>query len=299
MTNNNFILKIKKHSVCFYENHNLSEHVSFKTSGPAKYYCEPKSAYALGQIIKLCNENNLKFFVLGNGTNTIFYKFDGIIICTKQLKEITVLETGEVICDAGVGMMRLNNFVCQCNLTGFEWSYGIPGSVGGAVRMNAGAYGHEICEFIEKVEVFDGKRFKTLKKDKLWFKYRTSYFVENPNMIVTRVYLKLTKTDSNEKIKAAMFETFEKRRSNHPHEPSAGSIFKRQEGIIPARIIDELGIKGTMVGGAEISTKHCGFIINKDGATVEDIEKLIRFVKSKVKETKDIDLETEVIVIKE
>lgn len=299
MTNNNFLLKIKKHSVCFYENHNLSSKVSFKTSGNAKYYCEPKNAYGLGQIIKLCKENNLRFFVLGNGTNTVFHKYEGLIICTKQLKQITVLSTGEIICDAGVDLMRLNLFAAQCSLSGMEWSYGIPGSVGGAVRMNAGAYGHEICEFIEKVEVFDGKRFKTLKKDKLWFKYRTSFFVENPDIIVVRVYLKLTKQENNEEIKEKMFEVFEKRKANHPFEPSAGSVFKRQENVIPARLIDELEIKGTRIGGAEISTKHCGFIINKDKATVEDIEKLIEFVKDKVFTEKGVRLETEMIVVKE
>lgn len=299
MTNNNFLLKIKKHSVCFYENHNLSNHVSFKTSGVANYYCEPKNVYALGQIIKLCNENDLRFFVLGNGTNTLFYKFEGLIICTKQLKEITVLATGEIIAQAGVDMMRLNLFACQCSLSGLEWSYGIPGSVGGAIRMNAGAYGHEISEFIEKVEIFDGKRFKTLKKDKLWFKYRTSYFVENPHMIVTKVYLKLTKQENNEKIKEDMFEIFEKRKANHPFEPSAGSVFKRQKDIIPAQIIDQLGIKGKQIGGAEISTKHCGFIINKENASVKDVERLIKYVKGKVLKERGIKLETEVIVVKE
>lgn len=299
MKNNNFLLKIKKHSASFYENHNLSNNVSFKTSGNALYYCEPKSNYSLGQIIKLCNENKLRFFVLGNGTNTIFHKFDGLVICTKQLKEITVMSTGEIICDSGVDLMRLNLFVCQCALSGLEWSYGIPGSVGGAVRMNAGAYDNEISNLIEKVEVFDGKRFKTLKKDKLWFKYRTSFFVENPHIIITKVYLKLTKEEDSEKIKEKMFEIFEKRKANHPFERSAWSVFKRQNGIIPAMIIDELGIKGKEIGGAQISTKHCGFIINKAKASVEDIESLINFVKEKVKSEKGIALETEVIVVKE
>lgn len=299
-TNNNFLLKIKKHSVCFYENENMADHVSFKAGGEARYYCEPKSNTSLVQIIKICNENNLKFFILGNGTNTLFHSFNGLIVCTKQLREITVMQSGDIICDAGVEMFRLNMFASQCMLSGLEWSYGIPGTVGGAVKMNAGAYDGEISQIIESVKIFDGKRFKTLPKDKLNFSYRKSFLHENPNWVVVQVHFKLERLESNEKIKEKMFSIFEQRKNNHPLEyPSAGSVFKRQGNIIPAMLIDELGLKGTMIGGAEVSTKHCGFIINKDKATVEDIEELMDLVKQRVKQEKGVELEREVIIIKE
>jgi UDP-N-acetylmuramate dehydrogenase len=300
MKNNNYLLKIKKHSVCFYENENMADHVSFKAGGNAKYYCEPKSNNSLAQIIKLCKENNLRYFILGNGTNTLFYSFDGLIICTKQLREITVMESGDIFCDAGVEMFRLNMFASQCGLSGMEWSYGIPGTVGGAIKMNAGAYGGEMSHVVEDVKVFDGKRFKSLSKDKLSFGYRNSFLYDNPDWVVTKVHLKLTKLESNVEIKEKMFELFEKRKNNHPLEyPSAGSVFKRKDNVIPAVLIEQIGIKGTAIGGAEISTKHCGFIINKNKASVEDIENLMNFVKTEVKKATGIELEREVIVIKE
>lgn len=274
------------------------KHCSFRAGGTAKYYCEPKSRMAMAEIVKLCKEIDLKFFLLGNGTNVIFYSFDGLIICTKNLRSIVVLDD-YIIVESGVPMMRLNMFVGECGFSGLEWSYGIPGSVGGAVIMNAGAYGHEICEVIEKVEIFDGKRFKTLKKNKIWFKYRNSCFKENQN-IVTRVYIKLIKNADSAQIKEKMFEHFEKRKTNHPMEyPSAGSVFKRNGEMIPSRLIDSLGLKGKSINGAEVSTKHAGFIVNKGGATAEDIENLINYVKQEAKEKAGIELEQEVIIIKE
>lgn len=293
-----FILKIKKNSAFFYENEDMSKHCSFKAGEKAKYYCEPKNRKALAEIIKICKQNNLKFYVIGNGTNVLFYDYSGIVICLKQLRSIDVVDD-ILISEAGVSLFRLNMFAGECGFAGLEWSYGIPGTIGGATIMNAGAYGHEISEFIEKVEIFDGNRFKTLKKNKFWFHYRNSFFQEN-KMLVTRVYIKLTKLKDNEEIKEKMLEYFDKRKANHPLDyPSAGSVFKRNEDIIPARIIDSLGLKGTSINGAEVSTKHAGFIINKGGATVKDIEQLAQLIQKTVKKKKNINLEREIIIVKE
>ncbi|MGI5841928.1 MAG: UDP-N-acetylmuramate dehydrogenase [Christensenellales bacterium] len=299
MKKNNFILKIKKNCTAFYEDENMGKHTSFKTGGIAKYFCRPKSVQALASIVKTCNENNLKYYILGNGTNTVFFKFDGLVICLRDLRQICVLEDDLVVCEAGVDMFRLNLFLSECNLSGMAWSYGIPGSVGGAVIMNAGAYGGEIGNVVEKIEVFDGKRFKTLKKNKLWFSYRKSCFSEN-KLIVTKVYLRLKKEQNNEEIKETMFSIFEKRKKNHPLDyPSAGSVFKRQGNFIPGMEIEKRGLKGTRIGGAEVSQKHAGFIMNKEAATPQDVKALVEFVKAKMFEEKGVALEQEVIFVDE
>lgn len=293
-----FLLKIKKNSAFFYEQEDMSNHCSFRTGGKATYYCEPKNKKSFAEIVKLCNQNNLPYYIMGNGTNLLFFGFDGLVICLKQLRSIEVDGT-TLICEAGVPLMRLGIFASECGLSGLEWSYGIPGTVGGAVIMNAGAYGHEIGEFIEKVEIFDGRRFKTLKKDKNWFSYRESYFKKN-NLPVTKVYINLTKVEDNQPIKQKMMEHFELRRKNHPLEwPSAGSMFRRTQDVIPSKLIDELGLKGLTVGGAQVSEKHAGFVINKGGATPQDIEQLTQQIKQIVHQKSGVELEREVIFVKQ
>lgn len=298
MENKSFILKIKKNSTFFYENEDMSKHCSFRAGEHAKYYSEPKNKKALSEIVKICNECGLKYYILGNGSNVLFYEYDGLVICLKQLRGIEIVND-TLICDAGSALMRINMFAGECCYGGMEWSYGIPGTIGGAVIMNAGAYGHDISEIVEKVEIFDGQRFKTLKKNKFWFKYRDSYFKQN-KILVTKVHLKLKKLENNAEIKSNMLEYFERRRAKHPLEyPSAGSVFKRNGDNIPSKIIDELGLKGTSINGAEVSEKHAGFIVNKGGAKVKDIEDLIEKIKKVVLEKKSINLDQEIIIVKE
>lgn len=246
----------------------------------------------------MCNENNLKYYILGNGSNVLFFDYDGLVICLKQLRGIEIADD-ILICDAGVPLMRVNLFAGECCYSGMEWSYGIPGTIGGAVIMNAGAYGHNTGEIVEKVEIFDGQRFKTLKKNKFWFAYRDSFFKQN-KVVVSKVYLKLNKLKDNAEIKQNMLEYFEKRKENHPLDcPSAGSVFKRNGEHIPSKIIDELGLKGMSVNGAQVSEKHAGFIVNKGGATAEDIENLIERIKKIVAEKKNIELKQEIVFVKE
>lgn len=294
---NQAIFKIKKNSVIFYENESMAKHCSFKSGGPAKYYCEPKNKKALAEILKICKQNNINYYILGNGTNVLFFKFDGLVICLKQLRSIEQKDD-ILICDAGVSLFGLNMFAKDCSLCNLEWSYGIPGSIGGATVMNAGAYSHEIGEFIEKVEVFESGRFKTLKKDKLWFSYRESFFSKT-NYVISRVYLKLKKCDSPLKIEEKMMEYFEKRKQKHPLDlASAGSMFKRDNDIIPAKIIDSLSLRGLCVNEACVSEKHAGFIVNKKNASPNDIEMLVNNVKEKVKKETGIELKQEVIFIR-
>lgn len=298
MENKSFILKIKKNSAFFYENEDMSKHCTFRAGEHAKYYCEPKSKKGLAEIIKMCNEQGLKYYILGNGSNVLFYEYGGLVICLKQLRSIEI-DKDLLICDAGTPLNRINLFAGECCYSGMEWSYGIPETIGGAVIMNAGAYGHDISEIVEKVEIFDGKRFYTYKKNKFWFKYRDSFFKQN-KMLVTKVYLKLKKLENNAEIKSSMLEHFEKRRLNHPLEyPSAGSIFKRNGENIPSKIIDELGLKGTNINGAEISQKHAGFIVNKGGTTVKDIENLIDYITKIIFEKKSINIDKEIVIVKE
>ncbi len=288
---------IRKNSAIFYMDEDMSFHCSLRCGGTANYYCEPKNKKSFGKIVELCLREKITHVILGYGTNVLFKNFSGIVICTKNLRNIE-FENDYVIAEAGVNLFKLNMFVCNCNLSGLEWSYGIPGSVGGACIMNAGAYEHEIGEIIEKVEIFENGRFKTLHKNKFWFSYRNSSFKEK-NFIVTKVYFSLKKENNNEIIKNSMLEFFKKRKNSQPLElPNAGSIFKRKGEMFPAKLIDKIGLKGVNINGAEVSTKHAGFIVNKGGAKPEDILQLIDLIKQKVFETENVKLDEEIVIIK-
>lgn len=292
----NFLSQIKKNSTTFLENESMANYCSLRSGGVAKYYCEPKNKKALAVIIKLCKENNLRYYILGAGTKLLFLEFDGLVISLKNLRRIE-FENNLVAAEAGVNLFRLNMFVCECNLSGLEWSYGIPGSVGGACIMNAGAYKHDMSEVIEKVEIFENGRFKTLNKNKFWFSYRNSYFKEK-GLIVTKVYFALKQKDSNKSIKNAMLKYFKMRRAKQPLQlPSAGSIFKRSGDIIPAKLIDDLGLKGLSIGKAQVSEKHAGFIVNLGGATEKDIYELIQKVEKIVYEHDGTVLEREINIV--
>lgn len=291
-----FLNQIKKISTAFLENETMASHCSFRCGGRVNYYCEPKNKKALVEIIKLCEANNLKYYILGAGTKLLFLNFDGLIISLKNLRSIEY-ENGLVAAEGGVNLYRLNMFVCECNLSGLEWSYGIPGSVGGACIMNAGAYKHDMAEIIEKVEILDKGRFKTLPKNKFWFEYRNSFFKQK-NLIVTKVYYLLKQKENNKSIKNSMLKYFKMRKSKQPLQlPSAGSVFKRSGDLIPAKLIDELGLKGLSVGKAQVSEKHAGFIVNLGGATEKDIFELIKLIEKKVTEVSGQTLEREINIV--
>ena len=292
-------LKIPKENIFFEEP--MSKYTSFKIGGPAECLIKIKTKEELKEVLLFANKENIPITIIGNGSNilvldegikgiTLIIKIEGIEYNEYGKKVIINVGAGEKI--AKVGRMFLNK-----ELTGFEEISGIPGSIGGAVRMNAGAHGKEIKDIIKTVTCMDylGNEKKFSNKE-MNFKYRKTILNEE-KYIVTEVELELEKGNKQE-IKEKMDEYAQFRKEKQPLEyPSAGSVFKRGEDFITSKLIDEAGLKGLSVGGAEISTKHAGFIINKKNATAKDVLELVNKVKEEVykKFNKKIELEIEVI----
>ncbi len=293
-------LEIPEDRILF--NEPMKKYTSFKIGGPAECLIKIENKEELKEILSLANENDIPVTVIGNGSNvlvldegipgiTLMIKIEGISIQTLDDKKFTVkVGAGEKI--AKVGRMFLNN-----SLTGFEEISGIPGTFGGAVRMNAGAHGKEMKDIVKNVTCMDySGNEKIFNNSEMKFEYRRSILKEE-KYIVTEVEIKLEKGNTEE-IKAKMDEYAKFRKEKQPLEyPSAGSTFKRGEDFITAKLIDEAGLKGYSVGDAEVSIKHAGFIINKGNATAKDVLELVNKVKEEVykKFQKKIELEVEVI----
>lgn len=272
----------------------MSKVTSFKCGGTARWFAIPDCLKDFESILRL--HKGKKFYILGNGSNTLCPDegYDGLVISTTKLDTIEKVENF-IVCDCGVSLISLNNFLYENKLGGFEWSYGIPGTVGGAVFMNAGAFGKSISEFVEKVEVFDRDKITLLDKNEISFSYRKSSL---ENLPIFRVWLKFSSL-KKEKIKELQDLYSSKRLEKQPlNYPSAGSVFKRSSGVLPAEIIDKLGLKGHRIGGAQVSEKHSGFIINRNGATATDVIKLMNYIESTVLNKKNISLEREIIIMK-
>ena len=262
----------------------LKNHTSFKIGGKCLALIEPKYESDLLTIISLLNKNKIKFFVIGNGTNLLVKDKPLNLVIIKLASNFSSVEVLEQnITDlTSASLMSVNKQAINNSLSGLEWSYGIPGTIGGAVYMNAGAYGGQISDVVESVKFFNGKKIVELKRDELNFKYRSSLFKKHQKFVIISAKLKL-KTGQKEEIKLNSQSNLEKRKINHPlNYPSAGSVFKRHKKLIASKTIDELGLKGYKVGGAEVSTKHAGFIINKNNATYSDVIKLIKYIQKKV-----------------
>lgn len=279
------------------KNEDLSKHNSIRIGGNAKYFVEPKTIKEFVKIIKFCKQNDVAYYILGNGTKVVFSDngFCGVVICTKKLKQIT--KRKNIVCAmCGVNLFTLNRFLIQNALAGLEFSYGIPGTVGGAMYMNAGAYGGDIGSFVQKVQVYDGKKIRVVKGKDLNFSYRKSA-ISQKSYVVLKVWLKLKMGNKNE-IEKKCEEYFSKRKISQPLETyNFGSTFKKTNGIIAGKIIDNLGLKGVKINGAQISTLHGNFIINQNNATMQDVKDLITLVKNKVYESCGVWLEEEVIFV--
>ena len=298
---------------------NLKNYTSFKLRDQCCYILlKCHTHYSLLSVLKTLKFNqafsckslsskqqNLnKFFVLGNGSNVIFNGYyNGVVITLgKHFKKIKIVKknkNGAIIeVGAGVNLFVLNHFFKDNGLGGMEWCYGIPGSVGGAVFMNAGAFNHDMSEHVLEVKILKNGKFEWTKNFK--FAYRNSSFQENNNIIVAvRFYLKIS---NKEQVYSLQKEYLQKRLITQPHEvPSAGSVFKRlkkeNEIIYPAKLIDNLSLKGVKIRGAEVSTKHAGFIVNVNNASYKDVLELISIVSNKVKEHFNIELEPEIKII--
>lgn len=275
----------------------LSDYSTFKIGGPADFIVMPYSAEALIATLECAKNSNVRCEVIGNGSNILFADegFRGAIICTSKMNKV-LFSKNECVCDAGVLLSLLSLTALKKSLTGLEWAYGIPGSVGGAIYMNAGAYGGEISTLVKESVYFDPssgkvKKFSNAEHE---FSYRHSVFADK-NFVILSAVLVLKGEEDREKIKAVMDDFMFRRRSKQPLEyPSAGSVFKRYPGYYTAQIIDKAGLKGCRVGGAQVSQKHAGFIVNADNATSKDVLKLIDIIKEKIYGLYNINIETEI-----
>lgn len=275
----------------------LAKHTSFRIGGEAEAMAFPKTTEELSQLLKLSKILGRTPAILGAGTNVLApdVGIPGLVICLKDcLDGMERLEGNRIRLMAGVTMSRGAVFAASQNLGGLEFAHGIPGTMGGGVYMNAGAYGGELCQVVEQVEVVDlSGNVRTLSNEDMGFSYRHSV-LEDTGEIVTAVTLQLEEKDG-EAVRARMKELIGKRSASQPLDlPSAGSAFKRPKGGYAAALIDRSGLKGFRVGNAAISEKHAGFAVNLGGATAEDVKALLRAVSDRVYEDSGIRLEPEV-----
>jgi len=275
----------------------MAKHTSFRIGGPAEVMAFPKSAEELAALLQASEKLGTKPAILGAGTNVLAPDagLAGLCICLKDaLDGMELLDGNRLRVMAGVTMTRAAVFAANHGLSGMEFAHGIPGSVGGGVYMNAGAYGGEICDICESVDVMDlHGTVRTLTNEQMQFSYRHSLLEEEGGIVVAAVFALQQK--AQEEIKARMKELQGKRTASQPLDlPSAGSAFKRPVGGYAAALIDRAGLKGFTVGGAAISNKHAGFAVNVGNATAEDVKQLLRQVSDLVYEDSGIRLEPEV-----
>lgn len=285
------------------KNEPMSKHTSLKIGGIADYFIKVKSIEELKELLEFTNKNKIPTTIVGNGTN-LLVRDGGIrgIVIKLELNDFKIRKTAnEVLITVGSGMTlaALSAVALKEEITGLEFISGIPGTIGGAIRMNAGAYGSEMKDIVVKTRymTYDGK-IKTLDLDEHEFEYRNSVF-SKMNVIIIDTTIK-TQKGTRDEIEAKINEFATSRKSSQPLEyPNAGSTFKRKEGVITAKLIDECGLKGFSIGDAEVSTKHAGFIVNKGKATAKDVLELVDYIKKEIKNKFGLDLELEILVIGE
>lgn len=281
-------------------NEPMSKHTSFKVGGNVDIFLKVNSFDKLQKIIEISKANNLPITVVGNGSNLLVSDkgIRGVVIkyiadnCEYLSSDIIEVEAGAINGAIAYGLLNKE-------LSGFEFASGIPGTIGGAIFMNAGAYGSEMKDIVVDVTYLDigDNRIKTIENKDCEFSYRSSFFCKDESKIIVKAKLKFTKATKQE-IQSKMDEYREKRIETQPlNYPSAGSTFKRGNGFVTARLIDEAGLKGYKIGGAQVSEKHAGFIINTGDATAKDVLDLIDYVKQKVYEKFNVKIETEVRIL--
>ena len=281
-------------------NEPMKKHTTMRVGGPCDCMVEPSSIEEIQKILEYARKNNIKYYVIGNGSN-LLVKDEGVhALIIKIANKFSGVEVnGEHIkAYSGCSVPKLSQIAKENSLSGLEFACGIPGSVGGGIRMNAGAYGSEMVNVVEKVGFLDenGKLNEIDGKD-AHFTYRHSMFVENPNYIVVYAIYKLQKGNKDE-ISKIMEENMNSRKQKQPIEyPNFGSVFKRPEGYFVGKLVDECGLKGYKIGGAQVSTKHSGFMVNIEDATCKDVLDLIEYVKKKVYEKFNVKLQEEVVIL--
>ena len=287
---------LESENIEYRQNEPMRAHTTFKIGGEADIFIIPASPAALISAVKKCAELEIPYFILGNGSNLLVSDggIEGAVISLSGINGIS--SDGEKItCGAGAMLSSVCLKVLSLSLTGLEFAYGIPGTAGGALYMNAGAYGGQIADVIESAECLTAAGdIKTLKKEDMRLGYRSSVFKKG-GLIIISLTLALKKGDKAE-IKAEMDDLLNRRKQKQPLEyPSAGSTFKRPEGYFAGALIEKNGLKGLSVCGAQVSEKHAGFVINRGGATAADVKALIKKIQKKVFENDGVMLEPEVI----
>ena len=281
------------------ENENMASHTTFKCGGNASLYIAPNSTDELVKVLEVLRNENYPYMVIGNGSNLLVKDegYDGAIVeVDKKISEIDV-RGEEIIVEAGAKLSKVATIAMENDLAGFEFAHGIPGNMGGAVVMNAGAYGGEMKDVLKWVKVVDQNgEIKTLENEELELGYRTSRFMKE-KMIVLEACIKLDLGVMGD-IAEVMALLMSKRKASQPLEyPSAGSTFKRPEGYFAGKLVQDAGMKGYRVGDAMVSDKHSGFVINCGNATATEVIQVIKDVQAKVKEDFGVDLEPEVRII--
>lgn len=278
----------------------LCAHTTFRIGGPAAFYLVPEQAEEVKKAIAFANERELPFLTIGRGSNVLFQDegYDGVVIeVGRGMEHIELMDDGKIRAAAGTGIGALAAAAARESLSGLEFASGIPGTLGGAVTMNAGAYGGEIRDCLVSATVLDADgAMQELEKDELELGYRTSV-IQKKGYIVLEALFQMKEGDRRA-IQQRMREMNESRRQKQPLEyPSAGSTFKRPEGHFAGKLIEDAGLRGYRVGDAQVSEKHCGFVINRGNATAAQVRELIAHVQEKVFQMSGIKLEPEVKII--
>ncbi len=279
----------------------MARHTSFRVGGPARRMAFPEKGEQLVLLLSMAWECGARPLVIGNGTNLLAPDsgLDRLVVETSGLSRLDMgEEPGRLLAESGVPLARLADFACRQGLTGLEFAHGIPGTVGGGVCMNAGAYGGELKQVVSGVSaLFPEEGVKFLTGEELAFGYRRSFLTEHPEAVVLYAVFRLSAGDP-EAIRETQRSLMARRKASQPLEwPSAGSTFKRPEGHFAGTLIEQCGLKGLGVGGAQVSEKHAGFLINRGGATCADIKELIRQVQEAVLEKTGVRLEPEVKIV--
>ena len=279
----------------------MSKHTTFRVGGPADYFVMPKCAEEVQKTVALCRQFDMPYYVIGNGSNLLVSDkgYRGVVLqIYKEMNQIQVVGT-TIRAQAGALLSKVGSVALEAELTGFEFAAGIPGTVGGAVVMNAGAYGGEMKDILKSATVLslDGRVY-TLYNSELELGYRTSVIAKKEYIVLEAIYA--LQVGDTESIRGKMDELKGQRVTKQPLEfPSAGSTFKRPEGYFAGKLIQDAGLRGFKVGGAQVSEKHCGFVINTGNATASDVKALIETVSDRVLEKFGVQLETEVKMLGE
>lgn len=296
-------------------NEPMSKHTTFKIGGPARYFVIVEETEKLVELLNYLSGEGIAYYILGGGSNILFQdeEFDGVVIQVRSHKSEVISQTIEAECGTSLGVVM--GLAMQNGLTGMEWSAGIPGTVGGAVRGNAGAFGQSTADILEKVEVWQDGEVVEFTKEDCQFVYRGSIFKENKNLVILRAWFKLQLLDKKDILKKVQ-EIIQARKGKYPIYPSAGCFFTNfdienwpgdkselppifiERGKVPAGwMIDQLGFKGKELGGASVGTEHCNFIVNKNKATQAEVLELMAEIKEKVYNRYGVELEEEVEII--